>query len=118
MSRLEVGNIRNIALVGHGAVGKTTLVDALLFHAKAVSRKGSVDDGSSVLDYDDEEKSRKYSIDSALAFLDWKGKRFQFIDCPGYPDFMSQAIAALHNIETAAVVIDAHRGIEIGRAHV
>ena len=113
MGKYEPADIRNVAFVGHGAVGKTTLVDALLFHAKAVDRKGSVDDGSSVLDFDDEEKARSYSIDSAVAHLNWKGKCFQLIDSPGYPDFLGQAISAVHNVETVAIVIDAHKGIEV-----
>lgn len=113
MSKIQVGDIRNVALVGHGAVGKTSIADGLLFHSKAVDRKGSVDDGSSFMDFDDEEKHRKSSIDSSIAHLDWEGKRFQIIDTPGYPDFMGQAIAAIHNVEIAAVVIDAHKGIEV-----
>lgn len=113
MAKFSIGDIRNVALVGHGAVGKSTLVDALLFHAKAVDRKGNVDDGTSFMDFDDEEKARKYSIDSSLAYLDWKGKRFHLIDTPGYPDFMGQTISAIHNVETVAVVIDAHKGIEV-----
>lgn len=113
MAKLDPDAVRNVALVGHGTVGKTTLLDNLLYFAKAVDRKGSVDDGTSLLDYDDEEKARHYSIDSHIAHLDWKGKRFNFIDCPGYPDFMSQAISAIHNVETVAVVIDSHRGIEV-----
>lgn len=113
MGKIQVGDIRNLALVGHGAVGKTTLVDALLFHAKAVERKGSVEDGTSVMDYDEEEKHRKSSIDAAIAHLDWHGKRFHVIDTPGYPDFMGQAISAIHNVETVLVVIDAHKGIEV-----
>lgn len=113
MGKYAVGDIRNLAFVGHGAVGKTTLLDALLFHSKAVERKGSVDDGTSVFDYDDEEKHRKYSIDNSIAHLDWKGKRVNLINTPGYPDFMSQAISAIHSVETAVIVIDAHRGIEV-----
>ena len=113
MGKIEAGDIRNVAFVGHGNVGKTTLIDALLFHAQAAERKGSVDDGTSILDFDDEEKARKYSIDSAIAHLDWKDKRFQFIDTPGYPDFIGQAISAIANVETVAIVIDAHKGIEV-----
>lgn len=118
MARIDVGAIRNLALVGHGTVGKTTLLDSLLYFAKAVDRKGSVDEGTSVLDYDEEEKLRHYSIDAAIAHFEWKGKRFQVIDAPGYPDFLGQAIPAIHNVETAAIVIDAHRGIEVNTRRV
>src|SRR5687768_16956855 len=113
MSRIAIEAIRNVAFVGHGSVGKTTLVDALLYHAKAVDRRGSVDDGSSNLDYDDEEKYRKQSIESHLGHLDWKGKHFNIIDAPGAPDFIGQAISAIHNVETVCIVIDAHNGIEV-----
>ncbi len=105
--------IRNIVFVGHTGHGKTSLVDALLFVAGAVGRKGSPDDGTSLLDADDEEKSRKHTIDTHVAHLDWHGKRYNLIDSPGYPDFMGQAISAMHNVENAAIVIDARRGIEM-----
>ncbi|QDU59219.1 Elongation factor G [Planctomycetes bacterium Pan216] len=113
MGNVSVRSIRNLAFAGHGAVGKTTLCDALLFSAKATDRKGSVDDGTSLLDFDEEEKHRKHSIDSSLCHLEWDGKRIQMIDTPGSPDFQGQAISAIHNVETAVIVIDAHRGIEV-----
>jgi elongation factor G len=109
----NVEDVRNVALVGHGSVGKTTLLDALMHHTKMVDRRGSVDDGSSMFDVDDEEKARRTSIDSHVAHLTHNGKHFHFIDCPGYPDFSSQALAALHHVETAVIVIDAHRGVEM-----
>jgi elongation factor G len=105
-------HIRNIVFVGHTGHGKTSLVDALLFAAQAVGRKGSPDDGTSWLDADEEEKARKHTIDTHLAHIDWHGKRYNLIDSPGYPDFMGQAISAIHNVENAAIVIDARRGIE------
>lgn len=105
-------DIRNVVFVGHAGAGKTSLIDALLFAAKAVNRKGSPDDGTSVLDVDDEEKSRKHTIDSHVAHVDWHGKRYNFIDAPGYPDFMGQAISAIHNVENAAIVVDALKGVE------
>lgn len=113
MARIEVGEIRNVAVVGHGAVGKTTLVDSLLFHAKAVDRKGSVDDGSSILDFDDDEKKHKHTLFTSLARLEWKGKKFHILDTPGYPDFLGHAVTALHNVETTLIAIDAHKGVEV-----
>src|SRR5439155_25255701 len=113
MAKHSVDDIRNVALVGHGGIGKTSLADALLFHAKAVERKGSVDDGSSVSDFDDEEKKRKFSIDTSVLHLDAKGKRIHLLDTPGYPDFVGAALCALDAVENAAVVVSAHSGIQV-----
>ncbi|MFL5245232.1 MAG: elongation factor G [Gemmataceae bacterium] len=113
MAKYQVGDIRNIALVGHGASGKTSLADSLLFEAKAVDRRGSVDDGTSVSDYDEEEHKRRVSIDTSVLYLDHKGHRFHILDAPGYPDFVGAALGALSAVETAVVVINAAHGIEV-----
>ena len=86
-----VGDIRNLALVGHGAAGKTSLADALLFKAGAVTRRGSVDDGTSYSDYDDEEHKRHFSIDTSVLHADHDGKYLEILDAPGYPDFVGAA---------------------------
>src|SRR6267378_2261278 len=91
MAKYRVEDNRNIALVGHAAAGKTTLADTLLFQAKAVDRRGSVEDGTSVSDYDDEEKKRHISIDTSVLHLEFKGKRVNILDTPGYPDFVGAA---------------------------
>src|SRR5262245_55884576 len=113
MAKYKVDDIRNVALVGHGAAGKTSLADTLLFQAKAVDRRGSVDDGTSVSDYDDEEKKRHFSIDTSLLHLEHKGKRVHLLDTPGYPDFVGAALEALDPAETALIVISAPNGIEV-----
>src|SRR5258708_34864572 len=113
MAKYKVEDIRNIALVGHGASGKTTLADALLFKAGAVDRKGSVEDGTSVSDYDDEEKRRKFSIDTSILHLEHKGKQVHILDTPGYSDFVGAALEALEPVETAVIVISATNGIEV-----
>src|SRR5713226_6941115 len=102
MAKYRVEDIRNIALVGHGASGKTSLADTLLFKAGTVDRRGSVDDGSSVSDYDDEEKKRRFSIDTSILHLEHKGKIVHLLDAPGYPDFIGAALEALDPVETAA----------------
>ena len=112
MPDVTTQNIRNVALVGHGATGKTTLADLLLFKAGVASRAGSVDDGSSLLDTDDEEKARKSSITSTVIQFDHGGKRLQVIDTPGFPDFIGQMVGALSAVETAVVVISAGAGID------
>src|SRR5260370_567566 len=113
MAKYKVDDIRNIALVGHGAAGKTSLADTLLFEAKAVDRRGSVDDGSSVSDYDDEEKKRHFSIDTSILHLDYKGKHINLLDTPGYPDFVGSALEALEAVENAVIVVSAPNGIEV-----
>lgn len=113
MSKYKIEDIRNVALVGHGATGKTTLADLMLFKAGIGSRAGSVDDGTSVLDADDEERHRKSSISSAVAHFERNGKRINLIDTPGFPDFIGQVAGALHAVETAVVTISAGAGIEV-----
>src|SRR5262249_14967257 len=112
-SKVAVGDIRNLALVGHGAAGKTTLADAMLFTAGAVTRRGSVDDGTSVSDYDDEEHKRKFSIDTSILHCDYQGKDLHVLDAPGYPDFVGAALEALNAVENAVIVVNAGHGIEV-----
>src|SRR5262245_13475456 len=113
MPSYKTEDIRTVALAGHEVAGKTSLADALLYKAKANDRRGSVDDGSSVSDFDDEEKRQKYSIDSSLLHLDYQGKRIYLIDTPGKPEFVGQALCALNAVETAVVVVSATAGIQV-----
>lgn len=118
MAKFNVQDIRNIALCGHGAAGKTTLADTLLGASGAIHRPASVDDGTSVCDFDEVEKAHKYSIESSVVHFEHAGKRFNLIDTPGYPDFIGQAIGAFRAVETAAIVINAHSGIEVNTRRV
>src|SRR5262249_8628377 len=104
---------RNIALVGPRAAGKTSLADSLLFKAGAVDRRGNVDEDSSVSDYDDEEKKRRFSIDTSLLHLEHQGKQIHLLDAPGYPEFVGAALGALNAVETALIVISAPNGVEV-----
>ena len=85
MAKYETKDIRNIVLVGHNSSGKTTLGDAMLFKTKSTSRQGSVDDGTSVFDFEPEEKERKNSIDLAVASVNVQGREINILDAPGYP---------------------------------
>ena len=113
MANYRTDDIRTIALVGHEVAGKTSLADALLFKAKAVERRGCVDDGTSVSDFDEQEKHLKYSIDSSLLHLDHQGKRVYLLDSPGKPDFIGQALGVLNPVETAVVVVNAMAGVQV-----
>ncbi len=106
-------DIRNIALVGHGGSGKTTLGEAMLHAAGVTGRLGSVDDGTSELDYTAIERERQHSVDPTLTYLAHSGKHINFIDTPGYPDFIGGAIASLSGVDTAVVVMSAIAGIEV-----
>ena len=109
----HIADIRNVALAGHGASGKTSLADALLFAAGATTRKGSVDDGTSTLDVDDEEKRRHFTIDCHLGHLAWNGKQVHLIDSPGYPDFIGNALSALAAVENVVLAVSGPAGIEV-----
>jgi elongation factor G len=109
----HTADIRNVALAGHGASGKTSLADALLFAAGAITRKGSVDDGTSTLDIDDEEKRRHFTIDCHMGHLSWNGKQIHLVDSPGYPDFIGNALSALAAVENVILAVSGPAGIEV-----
>ena len=106
-------DIRNVALVGHGGTGKTMLAEALLHKAGAITAKGEITRGTTVCDFDPQEKEHQHSLNSTIASLDYKGKHVNLLDTPGYPDFLGRALIALPAVETVAVVIDARSGIEM-----
>ena len=106
-------DIRNVALLGHGGCGKTTLGEAMLHAAKVTGRLGSVDDGTSHLDFSNIEKERKHSVDSALAQFDFAGRSINVIDAPGYPDFVGGAIGSIGGADVGVIVISAMAGIEV-----
>ena len=113
MAKYATEVIRTVALIGHGGSGKTTLAEALLTRAGAISAPGSVERGSTVCDFDPLEKSNGHSINSALVNFGWRAIHVHLIDTPGYPDYAGQAISALAAVETAAIVINAQTGIEL-----
>src|SRR5262245_30655838 len=118
MAKTNVADIRNVALCGHGNSGKTTLLDKLLVLTGAVSGAPSVDHGSSICDFDPEEKSHKRTIESSIVHFTHEGKRVNAIDTPGYADFIGQTIGALRAVETAVIVVNAHSGIEVNTRRV
>ncbi len=113
MPKYTTEALRTIALVGHAGAGKTSLAEALLHKAGAITAPGTVERGSTVCDFDPLEKQHQHSLNSAVIHFDDQGTHVHLIDTPGYPDFMGQAIGALPAVETAAVVINAQNGIEL-----
>ena len=113
MSQESSTRLRSIALVGHGASGKTTLLESLLAATGAIASRGAVEKGNTTSDFDSLEKELGHSLQSSLASFDWTGTRVHVIDTPGYPDFAGQAIGALAAVDTALVVVNAQAGIEL-----
>jgi elongation factor G len=114
MKVFESEKIRNLAIVGHGDTGKTTMASALLYSAGAVNRLGKVDDGTTITDYDEDEIERKITINTALAHCEWKGHKINFLDTPGYRAFILDAKSAMAAAETAVIIVDATSGVEVG----
>ncbi len=114
MKIFDTDNIRNVALIGHSGEGKTSLAEAMLFEAKTIDRLGKVDDGSSTMDYDDEEIKRKISISLSLAYAQYRNTKINILDVPGFFDFEGEMVAALHAADSAVVVTSATGSITVG----
>jgi elongation factor G len=114
MPAQEPGKIRNVAVVGHRGTGKTSLVEALLYQSGAVNRLGTVEQGTTVSDWDEDEQRRQMSLSASLANLEWQGRKINLIDAPGDAGFQGDAIAALRVVEGALIVISGVMGVEVG----
>jgi elongation factor G len=114
MKVYSTGDIRNVVLVGHGSVGKTTLAEAALFVSGAATRMGTIQDGNTVSDYDEDEHKRKFSLNLSLLPVEWEDRKINFIDTPGYADFVSEVICGAAAADLALVVVDAVAGPEVG----
>ena len=114
MKSYSTEKIRNLALVGHSASGKTSVCEALLYKTGNLKRLGKVEDGNTVTDFDKEEISRGVSISTAVAPVEWRDFKINLIDTPGYFDFSGEVYSSLRASEAALVVIDAQNGIEVG----
>jgi len=114
----KIDQIRNVGVVGHGGVGKTSLVEAMLYGAKVTTRLGRVDDGTSLSDYTDDEVERKISIGASLLHLEWKNHKINIVDMPGYQDFIGEVVGGLRVTETALILLSAQSGVEVGTEQV
>jgi len=107
-------HIRNVALISHVGAGKTSLVDAALYDSGAVTRQGKVDEGNSVADYDPDELKRSMTLNAKVLPVEWKNTKINFIDTPGYADFVGEVKAALRVADGVLVVVTADKGVEVG----
>jgi elongation factor G len=106
--------LRNVALVGHSGAGKTSLTEAFLFNTGVINRLGKVEDGTTVADFDDEEHRRRISISTSVIPIEYKDHKINFLDTPGFTDFVGEVKSALHVADAALVVVDAVAGVEVG----
>src|SRR2546425_7825868 len=109
----EPGKIRNVAVVGHRGTGKTSLVEALLFQAGATNRLGTVESGSTISDWDEDEQRRKMSLSASVCHLEWQGRKINLVDTPRDAGFQGDAIAALRVVEGALFAVSAVMGVEV-----
>ena len=107
-------NIRNVALLGHGGSGKTTFLEAALLETGVTKKLGKVTDGNTVSDYDKMEIEKGFSINTSIVPIEWKNSKINFIDTPGYFDFVNEVNAALRAAEAAVIVVDAGSGVQVG----
>ncbi|HEY3380085.1 MAG TPA: elongation factor G [Armatimonadota bacterium] len=113
MKHFETAQIRNIALIGHGHSGKTSLAEAMMFQTGAIGRLGRVDTGTTLSDSDPDEIHRKVSIGTSLLPVYFQGVKLNILDTPGYADFYGEVVGALHVADAALVVVDAVNGVEV-----
>jgi len=114
LKEFQADQIRNIGLVGHGASGKTSLAEAILYTTKVASRLGKIEDGSTVSDYSEEETKRQISISATLLHCEHQGNKINLVDMPGFVDFVGEVVGGLRVVDTAMLVIDAFTGPEGG----
>ena len=110
----DVDKLRNMVLLSHGGAGKTSLCEALLFNTKATTRLGKVEDGNTVSDYEPEEVRREGSIQTSLIPCSWEGHKLNFLDTPGYDDFVGEVISAMRVADGGLILVAANAGVELG----
>src|SRR5215217_761286 len=110
MKSYDADHVFNVALVSHGGAGKTSLVEAMLFRAGATTRMGSVEEGTTITDFDTDEVKRRMSVSLALAPLEWKDNKVNLLDTPGYADFFGEVVEGVHVADGVVVVVDGVSG--------
>lgn len=113
MKSYDAHHVRNVALLGHSGCGKTTLAEAMLFESGEINRRGSIEDGTTVLDFHEIEHERRSSVFSALTFAEWRDYKINILDTPGFIDYYGDVLSSLRVSDTGILVIDSHNGVEV-----
>lgn len=114
MKSYTIKNLRNIGLIGHGGSGKTSLIEALLFHTRNTDRLGKVEDGTTVSDFDPEEKKRGISLSTSIAPIEFNDTKINLVDIPGYFDFSGELIQGMRAVDVATIVVSSVSGVKVG----
>lgn len=114
MKEYKVESVRNIGIIGHGSTGKTSLLETILYNAKETDRIGRIEDGTTISDYDPEEKKRQISISASIAPCQWKDNKINIVDIPGYFDFAGEMIQGLKAVDTAIITVCGVSGVQVG----
>jgi elongation factor G len=118
MAAVESGKIRNVAVTGHRGTGKTSLVEAMLFQTGAVNRLGTIELGSTIGDWDEDEQRRQMTISASLSHLEWQGRKINLIDTPGEPSFQGEMVSSIRVVEGALIVVSGVMGVEVQTSRV
>jgi len=114
MKEYKDNNLRNVGIIGHSGAGKTSLMEAMLYQTGQTDRLGKIEDGTTISDYDSEEKKRKVSISTSVANFEWKNVKINLVDMPGYFDFEGEMIEGLKAVDIAMITVCGVSGIEVG----
>lgn len=114
MKKYNARNLRNVGLIGHGATGKTSLAEALLYYTNSTDRLGKIEDGTTVMDYEQEEKKRRISLSTSIAFVEERDVKINIVDMPGYFDFQGEMVQGMRPVDIATIVVCAVSGVQVG----
>ena len=114
MNNYKMEDIRNVAVMGHGKCGKSSIIEAMLFNSGAISRLGKNAEGTLASDYDIEETKRQMSISTSIAPIEWKDMKFNMLDTPGYFDFVGEVKEGIRAADSALIVLSGRSGVSVG----
>lgn len=114
MKEYKTKHLRNVGIIGHSGAGKTSLAEALLYYTKTTDRLGKIEDGTTISDFDSEEKRRAISISATVTPFEWDDVKVNLVDIPGYFDFVGESIQGMRAVDVATIVVSGVSGIQVG----
>ena len=114
MKDYTINNLRNVGLIGHNGTGKTALAESILYYSKVIDRLGKIEDGTTVMDFDSEEKKRQFSISLSVAPVELDNVKINIVDIPGYADFQGELIQGMRAVDVGMIVVSGVSGVKAG----